>query len=619
MTRRSAEERICRARTAFANWSCLPESERRVALARLRRAIVARQDHIVDALVADTGKPPLDALSGDVLVTAEHLLFYERHAARILQPRRAKRSRLLSGAATFREHFQPHGVALIFGPANYPFQLALVPAVTALYAGNTVLLKVSEGAPRVAKLIAELAEAAELPADVLQVVWDGPQDAAAYIDANPDIVFFTGSSANGRRVAARAAERLIPTVLELGGKDPAIVFADCNLDRTVEGITYGAFSNAGQVCVGIKRLYIESPVYEEVVRRLSKRAAELRVGFGPDSDMGVLKREAAKVLFEGQVTDALKRGARIESAGDHLSGGVPLILSNVAPEARLLTEESFGPVLCVEEFATEPEAIALANSSPFALGASVWTRDRQRARRVALALHSGNCAINDVIRNIANPHAAFGGNAASGYGRYHGAHGLRAFSRVKTIMESRSQSRRQVNWFPFTQKTYTSLRALLELRHRPRGVLAALRRILGLMCLTLALSGALPAIAEGNAHLWMSVEAPVPARGSLAYLVFNSPEGFPQDEKKAIVHGFVPLVHGPIDLGELPPGRYAVSVYLDENGNHKLDSGLFGIPREPVGASNNPKARMGPPRFRDCAFELGSASRTISIRLVSPK
>lgn len=615
----SAEERIRRSRTAFAKWWGLPQSERRRALARLRREVVAQQDRVVDALVADTGKPPLDALAGEVLVTAEHLLFYERNAAHILRARTAKGSRLLCGAAAFREYFEPHGVALVFGPSNYPFQLALVPAVTALYAGNAALLKVSETAPRVAKLLSELTKAAELPADVLQVVCDGPEDAAAYIDEGPDIVFFTGSSANGRRVAAGAAERLIPTVLELGGKDPAIVFADCNLDRTVEGITYGAFSNAGQVCVGTKRLYIESPVYEEVVRRLSKRAAELRVGSGQDSDIGVLKREAAKVLLESQVKDALERGARIESACDNLSGGAPLILSNVAPEARLLTEESFGPVLCVQEFATESEAIALANSSPFALGASVWTRDRQRARRVALALHSGNCAVNDVIRNIANPHAAFGGNAASGYGRYHGEHGLRAFSRVKTIMESRSQRRREVNWFPFTRKTYASLHALMELRHRPRGLITALRRILGLLVVTAALSGSVPAFAEGTAHLWLSVEAPEQAHGALAYLVFDSPDGFPQDEKKAIVHGFVPLVHGPIDLGELPPGRYAVSVYLDENGNHKLDSGFFGIPREPVGASNNPKPRMGPPRFRDCAFELGSASRTISIRLVSPK
>lgn len=617
--RTAAEERIRRARTAFAKWSGLPEPNRRRALARLRREIVAQQDRIVDALIADVGKPPLDALSGEVLVTAEHLLFYERNAARILRSRPAKGSRLLCGAATFREYFEPHGVALVFGPSNYPFQLAMVPAVTALYAGNTVLLKLSEAAPRVAKLIAELARDAELPADVLQVVCDGPEGAAAYIDAGPDIVFFTGSSSNGRRVAARAAERLIPTVLELGGKDPAIVFADCNLDRTVEGIAYGAFSNAGQVCVGIKRLYIESPLYEEVVQRLSKRAAKLRIGSGQDCDMGVLQREAAKALFESQVRDALERGARIEGAGGDLSGGAPLILGNVSPEARLLTEESFGPVLCVQRFGAEAEAIALANSSQFALGASVWTGDRKRARRVALALRSGNCAVNDVIRNIANPHAAFGGNAASGYGRYHGAHGLKAFSRFKTVMESRGRSRREINWFPFTRKTYTSLHALMELRHRPGGLIAAIRSVLGLLFVTIALSANLPAFAEGTAHLWLNVEAPAQAHGSLAYLVFNSPDGFPQNEKKAIAHGFVALVHGPIDLGTLPPGRYAVSVYLDENGNHKLDSGFFGIPREPVGASNNPKPRMGPPRFGDCAFELGSASQTISIRLVSPK
>jgi acyl-CoA reductase-like NAD-dependent aldehyde dehydrogenase/uncharacterized protein (DUF2141 family) len=619
-----AEERMRRARSAWQSWSALSAAKRASALAPLRRQIAAHLDRIVDALVHDTGKPALDALAGDVLVTLEQMFLYERNAGRILASRPIAKSRLFFGSATFTEYFEPHGVALIFAPSNYPFQLSLVPAVTALYAGNAVVLKASERAPAVARILAELAQDAALPADLLQVVYDEPEYAAAYIDAGPDIVFFTGSSSNGRGVAARAAHRLIPTVLELGGKDPAVVFADCYLDRAIDGVTYGAFSNAGQVCVGIKRLYVEQEICETFVRQLVLRAAQLRVGSGYDCDLGVLQNGAAKRLFEAQVKDALERGARMETKDRvDLSGVKPIILSNVPAQARLLNEESFGPVLCVQAFSSESEAIALANNSDFALGASVWTADKQRARRLAFALHGGTCAINDVIRNIANPHAAFGGNAASGYGRYHGAEGLKTFSRIKTTMTSQSQRRREINWFPFTRKNYNALHGLIELRHRPHGLLVALRSLLRMVCVAFALMSELPAHGAATAHLWLRVEIPSGAAGSIAYLVFNSPKGFPQSEKSAVMHGFSIPSHTEsvtmIDAGELPAGRYAVSAYLDENGNHKLDAGLFGIPREPVGASNNPAPGMGPPRFDDCAFLLGASDQTISIRLVLPK
>jgi acyl-CoA reductase-like NAD-dependent aldehyde dehydrogenase/uncharacterized protein (DUF2141 family) len=624
MNPESAEERMRRARAAVQSWSAVSVAKRISALAHFRRQIAAHLDRIVEAIVNDTGKPGLDALAGDVLVTLEHMLFYERNAARILASRNPGKSRLFFGSSTFAEHFEPHGVALVFGPANYPFQLSLAPALTALYAGNAVVLKVSERAPTVARIIAALAQDSALPTDVLQVFCDGPEAAAAYIDAGPDIVFFTGSSSNGRRVAARAAERLIPTVLELGGKDPAIVFADCNLDRTLEGITYGAFSNAGQVCVGIKRLYVERAISETFVQQLAHRVDQLRVGSGHDCDLGTLQHESAKRLFEEQVKDALERGARMETnhCGD-LSGGMPIILTNVPAAARLLNEESFGPVLCVQPFTSESQAIALANSSSFALGASVWTGNLKRARRVAFALNGGACAINDVIRNIANPHAAFGGNAASGYGRYHGAEGLKTFSRIKTIMTNQARRPREINWFPMTRKNYDALHALIELRHRPYGLLAALRSLLRLFCVALTLTGGLPAHGAEAAHLWLKIETPAGATGSIAYLVFNAPDGFPQSQKKAVVHGFSAASPSgsvtTIDAGELPAGRYAVSAYLDENGNHKLDSGLFGIPREPVGASNNPAPRMGPPRFDDCAFQFGSSTQTISIQLVTPR
>jgi acyl-CoA reductase-like NAD-dependent aldehyde dehydrogenase/uncharacterized protein (DUF2141 family) len=619
MSGSSAGEPISRARAAQIRWAAVGVGDRVGALKRLRKQIAADRELLVDAIVSDTGKPALDALGGDVLVTLEAMRFYERRAAGLLAPRRVGRSRLFYAGCRFTEHLEPHGTVLVFGPANYPLQLCLVPAVTALFAGNAVVLKVSERTPAVADAIRELVNRSSLPADLLQVVCADPEVAPGLIEAKPDLIFFTGSNTNGRDVAGRAAALGIPTLLELGGSDAALVFSDCSFDRTIEGITYGAFCNAGQVCVGIKRLFVEQPLYERFADALVRRAAELRVGQTGEGDLGRLRTESARALFNAQVQDALNCGARLETSGS-CSDGLPIVLSNVPRHARLLREEAFGPVLCILPFASEEEGIELANASPFALGASVWTRDLRRGRRIARALHAGTCAINDVIRNIANPHAAFGGNAASGYGRYHGAHGLHAFSRIKTIMENHSKKKNEINWFPLTRKKYEGLNFLIELLHRPRGLVHALRRSMHLT----AVAGILAAFAmqAQAAHLALQVALPERAHGRVAYLIFNSPSGFPKDKTKAVVHGFSGPV-GPagvesIDVGELPPGRYAVSVYLDENENGKLDSSLLGIPKEPVGASNNPRRRMGPPHFDDCIFTMASSPLQLSIQLVRP-
>jgi acyl-CoA reductase-like NAD-dependent aldehyde dehydrogenase len=351
--------------------------------------------------------------------------------------------------------------------------------VTALFAGNAVILKCSEKTPRVARSVEALCKNAGLPEDLVQVTNDAPELAGALIDAGPDLVFFTGSTENGRSVARRAAEHLIPAVLELGGKDAALVFADCPLERTLEGVTYGAFSHAGQVCVGIKRLFVEKSVYGLFVSRLTSRVQGLRIGTDPDSDLGQLQDPAGRARLVAQVEDALQRGARLHVPQKHaLSWNTPIVLSDVAPDARLLVEETFGPVLCVAPFATEAEAIALANASAFALSASVWTRDRSRAQRVAAALNAGSCAVNDVIRNIVNPHASFGGNRASGYGRYHGEQGLYTFSRIKSVMLSSGRMAREITWFPFALKTLERLHAFVGIRHGAKGLLTAVRRLL---------------------------------------------------------------------------------------------------------------------------------------------
>lgn len=606
------------ARAAQSDWAALHVQKRCTYLARLRREI-ARQCEAISAVIArDANKPILDALAGDVLVTLEQIRAYERDAAKILRPRRTGKPLILLYGTRFETHHEPHGVVLVCGPSNYPFQLSVVPMITALAAGNAVILKCSERAPETATLIEALCAGADLPHGVVQVLHGGPEEAEALLEAKPDLVFFTGSSDHGQQVAQRAARQLIPTVLELGGKDASVVFDDCHLERAVEGITYGAFSNTGRACVAVKRVYVQETIFDSFVAKLKARIAELRVGNDPDADLCPLPSTALS-LHTAQVHDAIDRGATLCFPREEKVAGGPVLLADVPADARLMTEESFGPALVVARFRDEAEAIALANASPFALSSSVWTRNGARARRVAEQIVAGSCAINDVIRVIANPYAPFGGNGRSGYGRYHGPDGLRTFSRIKTVMHANDRSARQMNWFPFTSRTRAQLSQLIRIRHGMGGVLAHLMRALPCLLVVLLFPFVATAQAKHESRLTVDVNLTADAHGDLAYLVFATDEGYPGEKEKAIRHGFMPIPGQAKQMRfevELPAGTYAVSVYEDLNGNHKLDHNLIGIPREPVGASNNPKGRFGAPRFAECAFELGRTGKTITINIV---
>ena len=619
MTAPTSDQILARARAAQPAWAALQVSRRCAVLRDLRREIALQCESIADIIARESSKPLLDALSGDVLVTLEHLRYYESHAARILRPRRIGKPCFFFRGVRFETSFEPHGVALIFAPSNYPFQLSVIPLITALAAGNAVVLKCSERTPRTAALIASLCSKANLPVDLVQVLYDSPEQSAALMDARPDFIFFTGSSRHGQQVAGRAAKHLIPTILELGGKDASLVFADCHLDRAVEGITYGAFSNAGRVCVAVKRVYVEESIHDEFLARLKHRISKLRVDTDPDADFCPLTDDA-KAELRAQVEDSLSRGAKLHWPQDRaVVASEPTLLTDVPAEARILTEESFGPALCVASFRDESEAITLANSSAFALSSSIWTHNQARARRVAAQLSAGSCSVNDVIRAIANPHAAFGGNRLSGYGRYHGSEGLRAFSRVKTIMLAKDRHAREINWFPFNRRTRRQLAGLIRFRNGAAGFLGHLSRLLLPLLIGAVLPVTLAAQSKTETHLTIEVHLTQRAHGELGYLVFASASGFPGDRNKALRRGFLPIPpnaqHLRIDTN-LPPGIYAVSVYEDLNSNRKLDHNLIGLPREPVGVSNNPSARFGPPHFDECSFHLGATAQTITITLV---
>ncbi len=471
-------QRMAAARIAQAGWAALPVGMRVRRMRSLRYAITHGMDEIVQTVCDEVGKPPMDALAGDVMVVLEQLRFYERQAVHLLRSRKDGKPWFFFRGARFFRLYEPHGIVLVFAPWNYPFQLSVIPMATALLAGNAVLLKCSEHTPRTAQLIRELCDTADLPEGLVHVSCESPEAASNLIDAHPDLLFFTGSGHNGVVVAQKAAALMIPTIMELGGKDAAIVFASCDLERTVNGLAYGSFSNAGQVCVGTKIIYVQQSVFDQFLSAFLKRVAELRAGSTTDSDIGPVKMEFVRQRLLGQVEDAVKHGAKLHT-GSSVTGNIitPFVLTGVPETSGLLREETFGPVVCVSVFQNEEDAIQAANASPFQLSASVWTGDLAQGRRVASCLASGSCAINDVIRNIGNPACAFGGNRASGHGRYHGAEGLYSFSRVKTVMTMSERRKREVHWFPFQAVTYARLRKLLILRHGAFRIKRAIGRI----------------------------------------------------------------------------------------------------------------------------------------------
>jgi len=482
MTADDAQRRLARAREAQVQWGQTSLQRRARALRPLRRAIADRMDEILAVLCNEVGKPAMDALAGDVMVTLEQLCYYERRSAHTLRSRKRGKPWFFFSGVRFKEWMEPHGVVLVCAPWNYPLQLSVVPMATALFAGNAVLLKCSERTPRTAAMIAELCAAAGLPEGLVQVSCEPPEQAAMLLDARPDFVFFTGSSGNGRRVAAKAASLMIPAAMELGGKDAALVFDSCDLERTANGLVYGSFSNAGQVCIGAKRIYVQRGIYDDFLRIFLQGVERLRVGTTIESDLGPTTFETVRQRLDEQIEDAVARGAKLHATRRSGAGEIaPAVLTDVPEDVRLLLEETFGPVVCIAPFHNEAHAIRLANASEFALAASVWTGDKAQGERVALRLQCGSCAVNDVIRNIANPEAAFGGNRSSGYGRYHGEEGLRTFSRVKTVMTAGKLHRNEIHWFPFQPRTFARVRALLQVRHGS-GFAARIRALKGLFC-----------------------------------------------------------------------------------------------------------------------------------------
>ncbi|PRX39692.1 acyl-CoA reductase-like NAD-dependent aldehyde dehydrogenase [Planifilum fimeticola] len=459
------ERAMVHARKAFRRWGNLPLSERMDHISRLRRYIVEHADELAATVVKDTGKVHLEALMTEILLTVDFIKYYEKRAASILKPKKVPTPITLIGRRSWVE-YRPMGVVAVISPWNYPFQLAMIPAISALVVGNAVLIKPSEVSPLTGLLIEKVFRKVGFPEDVVQVIHGGKEVGERLIQARPDKIFFTGSVASGKKVMAAAAEHLIPVDLELGGKDPMIVFADADLRRAANAAVWGAFTNAGQTCMAVERLYVESSVYETFVQMVKERTEALRLA-EEESDVGSMTFPRQLDIVEEHLADAKEKGAKILCGGRRTgTDGLhfePTVLVDVDHSMRIMSEETFGPVLPIMPFDTEQEAIRLANDTPYGLNSSIWTKNRKKARRVAARIEAGNVCINDVMINMVNPGLPYGGVKWSGIGRYHGPEGLLSFCHRVSLISHPGRKKREINWYPYSQRQTDAIRYLIRL------------------------------------------------------------------------------------------------------------------------------------------------------------
>lgn len=444
--------------------------ERIAHVVNLKEWILDNSDLIIDKLIEETGKSRFDAFTSEIFSVCDVVDYYKGHSKKILKEEKVHTPIMMLGKKS-RIVYEPLGTILVITPWNYPFVQGFVPSILAFIAGNAVIIKPSELTP-LKGLWEKMLEETKFPMNAFQFVYGGRETGAKLINKRPDKIHFTGSVKAGKIIMGEAAKQLIPVDLELGGKDPAIVFDDVNISRTVNGVMWGAFTTSGQSCTSIERLYVQDTIYDEFVKELVDKTKKLRTSNEhrdtqqPDEcDVGAITSPAQIKIIEDHLDDAVAKGATILCGGITARGShhmLPTVVVDVTHDMLLGYEETFGPVVAVMKFKTEQEAIDLANDSNYGLSASVWSKDMKRAERVAKAIKTGNVSVNNHMLTEANAALPFGGIKDSGIGRYKGDHGLHTFSNSKSILYDAQGSIIDPHWYPFTATKYKMLSEITQ-------------------------------------------------------------------------------------------------------------------------------------------------------------
>ena len=425
-------EAVDRARVAARWWDDIGPDVRRQRMLAWKGVVTRRMDELAQLVYRENGKPVDDALL-EILATIDHIDWAAKHAQRVLR-RRWVRTTLLTSNQTASLEYLPLGVVGVIGPWNFPVFTPMGSIVYALAAGNAVVFKPSELTPAVGAWLVRTFGDVVPEQPVLQLITGDGSTGTALCRAGVDKLAFTGSTATAKQVMAVCAETLTPVLLECGGKDAMVIDEDADLDAAADQAAWGAFANAGQACIGIERAYVHQAVYDDFVARLTARVEALRPGSDADALYGPMTLPRQSDVVSGHVKDALARGAKaLVGTADSVKGRLiwPVILEDVPEDAPAVTEETFGPTLTITKVRDADEGVDRANASRYGLGGSVFAK--ARATELARRMRSGMTSINSAWMFAFVPGLPFGGVGDSGFGRIHGADGLREFTRPKAV------------------------------------------------------------------------------------------------------------------------------------------------------------------------------------------
>ena len=459
---------VLRGRKAQPAWAALPFSARARTLYRFRDLLIDRQERLADILTSETGKPRAEVYENELFYVCDVIQYFARNAEKLLATEKIRPHLIIFKGKKVFSAYHPLGVVGIISPWNFPLVLTAGDAVPALMAGNAVVIKPSELTPLTALFVAELAAEAGFPEHLLQVVVGAAETGEALID-HADMIAFTGSVEVGKHVMRRAAARLIPVSLELGGKDPLIVLKDASLDRAANACVWGSLMNGGQVCTSIERVYVEAPVYDQFVAAVVAKVQSLRQGPSvQEVEIGSMTSEEQFQKVRAQVNDAISAGAKALTGGrtnEKLTGFYypPTVLTAVDHSMSVVADETFGPVIPIMKVDSAEEAVRLANDSRYGLDACIFSADTERALKLARELRTGTVCINDVLVNYIIPDAPMGGLKDSGFSRRHGAEGIRKFCRQQTIVIDRFGLKRDFPWFPASRKKTDQMRRMISM------------------------------------------------------------------------------------------------------------------------------------------------------------
>jgi acyl-CoA reductase-like NAD-dependent aldehyde dehydrogenase len=435
-----------RGRAAAAWWKDLGFDGRKKRLRSWRSLIANRMNELAALMHQENGKPVYDAI-GELSLVVEHLDWASGHAPKVLGRRRVS-SGLLAMNNSASLEYVPYGVVGVLGPWNYPVHTPMGSISYALAAGNAVVFKPSEYTPAIGKWLVDTFAEVVPEHPVFQLITGYGETGNALCTSGVDKLAFTGSTATGKKVMAACAARLTPVVIECGGKDAFIVAADADLEAAAEAAVWGGLSNAGQTCAGVERIYAVASVYDEFLAKVTERASRIRGGADADANYGPITMPSQIDVITRHIDDALARGGTAVVGGRESVQAPyvqPVVLIDVPEDSSAVSEETFGPTLTIKKVRDEAEAIAWANDSVYGLGAAVFSAKKGRA--IAEALSTGCVSINSAITYAMVPELPFGGVRDSGFGRIHGADGLREFAWPKSVTAVRFTSPLKVTTF----------------------------------------------------------------------------------------------------------------------------------------------------------------------------